>query len=53
MTSDVTVKRLSLDECGAKSKECRAMAKEAVLEPHRIMLEHIADTWERIAAGLK
>jgi hypothetical protein len=29
------------------------MAKEAVLEPHRIMLEHIADTWERIAAGLK
>jgi hypothetical protein len=53
MTLDPAVKRLSLDECGAKAKECRALAKQAIIEPHRIMLEHIADTWERIAAGLK
>ncbi len=50
---DPAVKRLSLDDCGTKAKECRVLAQQTDIESHRIMLEHIADTWERIAAGLK
>jgi len=50
--ADIVAKRLSIDECRAKADECRVWAKQTVIEPHRIMLEHIAETWERIAAGL-
>ena len=44
---------LSPEECAAKAAECRAMAQRAVLEAHRIMLEHVAETWERICAEIK
>jgi hypothetical protein len=44
--------RLSKDECFRKAEECRTLAKAAILEPHRIMLDHIAQTWERIANGM-
>lgn len=44
--------RLSKDECFRKAEECRILAKAAILEPHRIMLDHIAQTWERIANGM-
>ena len=45
--------RLTPKECDAKAVECRALAQRAVLEPHRIMLEHIAETWDRIGAEIK
>jgi hypothetical protein len=49
--SDPT-KRLTADEAQAKATECRDMAKRATNPEHRIMLEHMAETWERIAKGL-
>ena len=46
-------KPLTLEECHGKAGECRAMAKRADNPSHRIMLEHMAETWERICAELK
>ena len=45
--------RLNADEATAKAAECRDDAKRAKLSEHRIMLEHMAQTWERIASTLK
>jgi len=39
--------------CEAKAKECLYLAQqETVSRPQRIMLEHIAETWYRIADRL-
>jgi hypothetical protein len=40
---------LTEEQCFNKANECRALAREARSESHRIMLGHIAETWERIA----
>jgi hypothetical protein len=40
------------EECHAKVGECREMAKRASNPSHRIMLEHMAETWERICVEL-
>ena len=45
--------RLSADEARAKAAECRDMAKRAAIDEHRIMLRHMAETWDRIADNLK
>jgi hypothetical protein len=45
-------KRLSAEEAKFKVIECRDMAKHAMNPEHRIMLEHMAETWERIAAEI-
>ena len=42
-------KRLSPDECIRKAKECREMAQRTREQSHRVMLLHMAETWERIA----
>jgi hypothetical protein len=42
-------KRLSRQQALAKAEECREMAKVAHDQSHRIMLNSIAQTWERIA----
>jgi len=34
-------------------EECLALAFAAVSEPQRIMLSHIADTWLRLAEGVR
>ena len=39
---------LTEDECSAKAKECRELAARAAAREHRIMLDHMADRWERI-----
>lgn len=39
---------LTTDECRTKAEECRAMAEQAIQADHRVMLLHIAETWERI-----
>jgi hypothetical protein len=44
--------RLSPTEAKAKSQECREMAARAKQPEHRIMLEHMAETWDRIAGTL-
>jgi hypothetical protein len=43
---------LSAEQCTAKAVECRELAKTANRQEHRIMLEHMADTWERVAADI-
>jgi hypothetical protein len=45
--------RLNPDQCREKAAECRQLAKEAPDKSHKIMLESIAETWERIAADTK
>jgi len=44
-----TPKPLTRAEAKAKAEECRRWAKVARDQSHRIMLESIAQTWERIA----
>ncbi len=51
MASDQT-KRLSADDAKAKAAECRGMAMRASRRDHQIMLHHMAETWERIAADV-
>ena len=43
---------LTADFCRAKAVECLHLAEQKVSGPHRIMLEHIAETWHRIADSL-
>lgn len=43
----------TLEECHTKATECREMAKRAGDPSHRIMLNHMAETWERICTELK
>jgi len=50
MTSDAPQTPLSATECRAQASKCRALVQQAKSEPQRIMLGHIAETWERIAA---
>jgi hypothetical protein len=45
-------KRLTAAEAQAKAIECREMAKRALNPEHRTMLEHMAETWERIGKNL-
>jgi hypothetical protein len=40
------------DLCQAKARECLYLAQNAGSKSHRIMLEHIAETWYRIADSL-
>ena len=43
------VRRLTPDQCRAKATECLEMAAFARDTSHKIMLQHMAETWERIA----
>ena len=36
-------------EAKLKAHECRELAKRATKDSHRVMLEQMAETWERIA----
>jgi hypothetical protein len=45
--------RLSAKDCRALGDECRAMAKSMASQEHRVMLQHMADTWDRIAADME
>jgi hypothetical protein len=49
----MTANRLSPEDSRAKAAECRALARQALRQEHRIMLEHIAETWDRIASELE
>ena len=45
-------RRLNSEEATFKAFECREMAKRAITPEHRAMLEHMAETWNRIAADI-
>jgi hypothetical protein len=44
--------RLTAEQCHTKADECREIARVANSEEHRTMLEHMAQTWDRIAADV-
>ena len=50
---NVEPRPLTLEECHAKAAEVRALARRAVASEHRIMLEHMAETWDRICEDIK
>ena len=43
---------LTIDLCEAKAKESLNLAQQAGSQSQRLMLEHIAETWYRIADSL-
>ena len=52
MSSTEKSDNLTADFCEAKAKECLYLAQQKVSHSQRIMLEHIAETWYRIADKL-
>ena len=46
--------RATAAQCRARAEECRALAKgHSTNREHQVMLQHIADTWERIAKDIE
>ena len=45
--------KLTTEECRTKAAECRAIARDTAQQDQRVMLLHIAETWERICAEIK
>jgi hypothetical protein len=43
---------LTMEACNEQAANCRKTAESIMTPAHRIMLEHIADTWDRIAADI-
>jgi hypothetical protein len=43
--------QLNADLCRTRATECLELAEEAVSRPQRIMLQHIGETWYRIAGS--
>ena len=43
---------LTAAQCHEQAVACRSLAENVMTPPHRVMLEHIADTWERIAGDI-
>ena len=50
--NDQPARRLTAAEARDKVTECRDMAARATNPEHRIMLEHMAETWDRIAGSV-
>jgi hypothetical protein len=46
------IAQLSVKQCMEEARRCRALARKVMTEPHRIMLNHIAATWDRIATDI-
>ena len=49
MATEPRSDRLDADACRVKAEECRSLAKSDKNMSHRVMLLHMAETWERIA----
>lgn len=45
-------KHMTRAEALGKADECRSLSLVAANGPQRIMMTHIAETWERIAAAI-
>jgi hypothetical protein len=43
---------LSAAECRKHAEQCRKMAKQVNTPEHRVMLLHMAETWDRLAGGV-
>jgi hypothetical protein len=44
---DAKTVNLDVAACRQQAKNCRALAEKVMTPAHRVMLEHIADTWDR------
>jgi hypothetical protein len=44
--------RFSTQLCQDRAEECRTLARQAEAQELRVMLQHIAETWDRIAERL-
>jgi hypothetical protein len=44
---------MDAQECWNKASECREDAKRAIRSEYRIMLEHMAEVWERMAKSME
>ena len=44
--------KLTAEICREKAAEARRLKRDTQGEPPRLMLEHIADTWDRLAKRL-
>ncbi len=44
---------LTKEACQEQATNCRTVAEQVMTPAHRVMLEHIADTWDRIAADIR
>ena len=53
MTQTNLIKALDAKACREQASNCRTVAEQTMTPAHRIMLEHIADTWLRIAADIE
>jgi hypothetical protein len=51
--ADRKLAELTIEQCDDQANRCRALAENVMTPPHRIMLQHIAATWDRIASDLK
>jgi len=43
---------LTSEACHEQAANCRKTAEKTMTPAHQVMLEHIADTWDRIAADI-
>ncbi len=50
---DNRAERVDAEQCQQKADQCRALAHDAKDPSHRIMLEHMAETWERMANSFR
>jgi hypothetical protein len=53
MTTSEADKRLTPEQCHQRAEKCRRLAKMAEVERHQIMLNHMAETWERLATEMR
>jgi len=44
--------QLSPQLCQQRAEECSALARQTDIQAVRVMLEHIATTWDRVAEKL-
>jgi hypothetical protein len=50
---DAKIENLDIEACRQQAENCRVLAEKVMTPAHRIMLEHIADTWLRIANDIE
>ena len=44
---------LTHDGCAAKAEDCRQDARHEANSQHRVLLEHMATNWDRIALSIR
>ena len=53
MISEDVPARLDAEVCRAKAKHCRELARDNPDVNQRTMLDHMADTWDRLAVSFE